>query len=143
MCPYKGEPAAITDLIGGRVQLIFATPTTGLAYVKDGKLRAIATSLKKRSPILPDVPTMAESGMPKFSILSWAALYGPAKMPKDLTERIHREFVAAMKRPDVMAQMDKQAFLLNPSTPEELGAFTREQLEEYRTILRAAGIQPE
>ena len=141
--PYKGEPAAITDLIGGRVQLIFATPTTGLAYVKDGKLRAIVTSLKRRSPILPDVPTMAEAGLPKFSILSWAALYGPARMPRDLTDRINKEFLAAMKRPDVIAQMDKQAFFLNPSTPEELGAFTREQLEEYRSILRTAGVQPE
>ena len=141
--PYKGEPAAITDLIGGRVQLIFATPTTGLAYVKDGKLRAIVTSLKRRSPILPDVPTMAEAGLSKFSILSWAALYGPARMPRDLTDRINKEFLAAMKRPDVIAQMDKQAFFLNPSTPEELGAFTREQLEEYRSILRTAGVQPE
>ena len=141
--PYKGEPAAITDLIGGRVQLIFATPTTGLAYVKDGKLRAIVTSLKRRSPILPDVPTMAEAGLPKFSILSWAALYGPARMPRDLTDRINKEFLAAMKRPDVIAQMDKQAFFLNPSAPEELGAFTREQLEEYRSILRTAGVQPE
>jgi tripartite-type tricarboxylate transporter receptor subunit TctC len=141
--PYKGEPAAITDLIGGRVQLIWATPTTGLAHVKDGKLRAIVTSLKQRSPILPDVPTIAEAGLPKFSILSWAALYGPGKMPKDLAEKINREFVAAMKRPDVMAQMEKQAFILNPSTPEELGAFTKEQIDEYRRITRAAGIQPE
>ncbi len=141
--PYKGEPAAITDLIGGRVQLIFATPTTGLAHVKDGKLKAIVTSLKKRSPVLPDVPTMAEGGLPKFSILSWAALYGPGKMPRDLTERLNKEFVAAMKRPDVLAQMDKQAFFLNPSTPEELGAFTRDQMNEYRAILRAAGVQPE
>ncbi|MBS0336355.1 MAG: tripartite tricarboxylate transporter substrate binding protein [Proteobacteria bacterium] len=141
--PYKGEPAAITDLIGGRVQLIWATPTTGLSHVKDGKLRAIVTSLKNRSPILPDVPTIAEAGLPKFSILSWAALYGPAKMPKDLVERLNKEFVAAMKRPDVMAAMEKQAFILNPSTPEELGAFTKDQFEEYKRILRAAGIQPE
>ena len=141
--PYKGEPAAITDLIAGRVQLIFATPTTGLAYVKDGKLRAIVTSLKQRSPILPDVPTIGEAGLPKFSILSWAALYGPGKMPKDLTDRLNKEFVAAMKRPDVIAAMDKQAFVLTPSTPAELGAFTKEQMDEYRTILRAAGIQPE
>ena len=89
--PYKGEPAAITDLIAGRVHLIFATPTTGLAHVKDGKLRAIVTSLKQRSPVLPEVPTMTEGGLPKFSILSWAALYGPAKMPKDLVERLNRE----------------------------------------------------
>ncbi len=141
--PYKGEPAAITDLIAGRVQLIFATPTTGLAHVKDGKLRAVVTSLKQRSPILPDVPTIAEAGMPKFSILSWAALYGPAKMPKDIVERLNKEFVAAMKRPDVMAAMDKQAFILNPSTPEDLGTFTKEQYEDYKRILREAGIQPE
>ncbi len=141
--PYKGEPAAVTDLIGGRVQLIWATPTTGLAYVKEGKLRALVTSLKQRSPILPDVPTIAEAGLPKFSILSWAALYGPGKMPKDLTDRINKEFVAAMKRPDVIAGMDKQAFIMNPSTPEELAAFTREQIDEYRRITRASGMQPE
>ncbi len=141
--PYKGEPAVVTDLIGGRVQLMFGTPTTGLAHVKDGKLRAIVTSLKQRSPILPDVPTMGESGLPKFSILSWAALYGPGKMPKDITDRLNREFVAAMKKPDVIAAMDKQAFILTPSTPAELAAFTREQMDEYRAILRAAGVQPE
>lgn len=141
--PYKGEPAAITDLIGGRVQLIWATPTTGLAHVKDGKLRALVTSLRQRSPILPEVPTLAEAGLPKFSILSWAALYGPGKMPKDLTGRINKEFVAAMKRPEVIAQMEKQAFILTPSTPEELAAFTSEQIEEYRRLLRAAGVQAE
>ena len=141
--PYKGEPAAITDLIAGRVQLIFATPTTGLAHVKDGKLRAIVTSLRQRSPILPDVPTIGEAGLPKFSILSWAALYGPARMPKDVTDRLNKEFHAAMKRPDVVAAMDKQAFILTPSTPAELATFTREQMEEYRAILRAAGVQPE
>ena len=141
--PYKGEPAAITDLIGGRVNLIWATPTTGLSHVKDGKLRALVTSLKQRSPILPDVPTIAEAGLPKFSILSWAALYGPGKMPKDLTDRINKEFVAAMKRPDVMAAMEKQAFILTPSTPEELATFTKEQIDEYRRIIRASGIQAE
>ena len=141
--PYKGEPAAITDLIGGRVQLMFATPTTGLAHVKDGKLRALVTSLKKRSPVLPDVPTIAEAGLPKFSILSWAALYGPAKMPKEVTARLNKEFLAAMKRPEVIAQTDKQAFLLSPSTPEELAVFTKEQMDDYLRILRAAGVQAE
>ena len=141
--PYKGEPAAITDLIGGRVQLMFATPTTGLAHVKDGKLHALVTSLKKRSPVLPDVPTIAEAGLPKFSILSWAALYGPAKMPKEVTARLNKEFLAAMKRPEVIAQTDKQAFLLSPSTPEELAVFTKEQMDDYLRILRAAGVQAE
>ena len=141
--PYKGEPQAIADLVGGRVQVMWATPTTGLAHVKDGRLRALVTSLKTRSSLLPDVPTIYESGMPQFTIVSWAGLYGPAKMPKDILDRLNQEFVAAMKRPDVIAAMDKQAFALSPSTPEQLGAHTKEQMESYRRILRAAGVQPE
>lgn len=141
--PYKGEPQGITDVVGGRVQLIWATPTTGLAHVKDGRLRALVTSLKTRSSLLPDVPTIYESGMPQFTIVSWAGLFGPAKIPRDTVERISREFHAAMKRPDVMAQMDKQAFALTPSTPEQLGAHVKEQMESYRNILRAAGVQPD
>ncbi|MBI2754294.1 MAG: tripartite tricarboxylate transporter substrate binding protein [Betaproteobacteria bacterium] len=141
--PYKGEPQGITDLVGGRVQVMWATPTTGLPHVKDGKLRALVTQLTKRSHLLPEVPTIHEAGMPKFTITSWAALFGPAKMPRDIVERVHKEFVAAMGRADVQAQMEKQAFLLSPSTPEKLGAFVKEQMESYRTILRAAGVQPE
>ncbi|MBI3376248.1 MAG: tripartite tricarboxylate transporter substrate binding protein [Betaproteobacteria bacterium] len=141
--PYKGEQQGITDVVGGRVQLIWATPTTGLAHVKDGRLRALVTSLKTRSSLLPDVPTIYESGMPQFTIVSWAGLFGPAKLPKDIVDRLNREFHAAMKRPEVMAQMDKQAFALSPSTPEQLGAHVKEQMESYRRILRAAGVQPE
>jgi len=81
--------------------------------------------------------------MPQFSITSWAGLFGPAKMPKEITDRINREFVAAMAKPDVQAAMEKQAFVLSPSTPEKLGGFVKEQLESYRNILRAAGVQPE
>jgi len=141
--PYKGEPQGITDLVGGRVQVMWATPTTGLPHVKDGKLRALVTQLAKRSHLLPDVPTIHEAGMPKFTITSWAALFGPAKLPKDIVARLHKEFTAAMARPDVQAQMEKQAFLMTPSTPEKLGEFVKEQMESYRTILRAAGVQPE
>jgi tripartite-type tricarboxylate transporter receptor subunit TctC len=141
--PYKGEPQGITDLVTGRVHLMWATPTTGLAHVKDGKLRAIATNLKTRSGLLPEVPTMAEVGVPQYSVVSWAALYGPAKLPRDIQLRLNKEFHDAMKRPEVVAALDKQAFPLSPSTPEELGAFTRSQLEAYRAILRAAGVQPE
>lgn len=141
--PYKGEPQGITDLVGGRVQVMWATPTTGLAHVKDGKLRAIATNLKARSALLPEVPTMAEVGVPQYSVVSWAALYGPAKLPRELQLRLNKEFHDAMKRPDVVALLEKQAFPTTPSTPEELGAFTKSQLEAYRGILRAAGVQPE
>ncbi len=141
--PYKGEPAGITDLVAGRVQMMIATPTTGLAYVKDGKLRAFVTTLSRRSPLLPEVPTIAEGGMPKFSITSWAALFGPARMPREILERLNKEFAGAMGRPEVQAAMDKQAFALNPSSPEQLADFVKEQIESYRRILRAAGVQPE
>ena len=141
--PYKGEPAGITDLVAGRVQLMLATPTTGLAQLKDGKLHALVTTLSKRSPLLPEVPTIAEAGMPQFSITSWAALFGPARMPREILERLNKEFLGAMGRPEVQAAMDKQAFALSPSSPEQLADFVKEQIESYRRILRAAGVQPD
>jgi tripartite-type tricarboxylate transporter receptor subunit TctC len=141
--PYKGEPQAITDLVAGRVQLMFASSSTSVPHVREGRLRAIVTTLAKRSALLPDVPTIGEAGMPQFSITSWAGLFGPARMPREVVERLNREFVAAMGRPDVQQAMERQAFALNPSTPEQLGAFVKEQMESYRRILRAAGVQPD
>ena len=141
--PYKGEPAGIADLVAGRVQLMLATPTTGLAQVKEGKLRAMLTTLSRRSALLPDVPTIAEAGLPQFSITSWAALFGPARMPREVVDRLNREFVAAMGRAEVQAAMEKQAFALSPSSPAELAQLVKEQMESYRRILRAAGVQPE
>src|SRR4029078_12520921 len=140
---YKAEPQGITDLVGGRVQVMWATPTTGLNFVKEGKIRALVTQLNKRSSLLPDVPTIHEAGLPKFTITSWAALFGPAKLPKELVAGLNKEFTAAMARPDVQQQMEKQAFLLTPSTPEKLGEFVKEQMESYRTLLRAAGGEAE
>jgi tripartite-type tricarboxylate transporter receptor subunit TctC len=141
--PYKGEPQAITDLLAGRVQLLFASSSTSVPQVREGKLRALATTLSRRSNLLPDVPTIAEAGMPQFQLTSWAGLFGPAKMPRDIVQRLNKEFGAAMQRADVVAAMDKQAFLLLPSTPQRLGEFVKEQMESYRNVLRAAGVQPE
>ena len=141
--PYKGEPQAITDLLAGRVQLMFASSGTTLTHIRDGRLRAVVTTLPRRSQAVPEVPTIAEAGMPQFSLTSWAGLFGPARLPKDVVERLNREFVAAMHRPDVQSAMEKQAFALNPSTPEELAKLVKEQLESYRRVLAAAGVQPE
>ncbi len=141
--PYKGEPQAMIDLVGGRVQLMFASFSTSVPQLRDGKLRALVTTLPKRSQLLPEVPTIAEAGMPQFSVTSWAGLFGPAKMSKAIVERLNREFAAAMARADVQDLMDKQAFVLSPSSPERLAAFVKEQMESYRNILRAAGVQPE
>ena len=97
--PYKGEPQAVTDLVAGRVQLMFCSSSTSMPQIREGKLRALVTTLGKRSHLLPEVPTIAEAGMPQFSITSWAGLFGPAKMPREVVERLNKEFVAAMGAP--------------------------------------------
>ena len=141
--PYKGEPQALTDLLAGRVQMMVVSAGTSVPHVREGKLRALAVTLGNRSAILPQVPTMAEAGMPQFSITSWAAVVGPARMPAEVTERLNREFTAAMTKPEVLTVVERQAFALTGSTPARLGAFMKEQLESYRATLKAAGIEPE
>jgi tripartite-type tricarboxylate transporter receptor subunit TctC len=141
--PYKGEPQALTDLVSGRVQVMVVSSGTSLPHIREGRLRAIAVTLDKRSPALPDVPTIVEAGMPQFRLTSWAAVFGPAKMPRDVVERLNREFVAAIGRPDVQQAMEKQAFMLQGSTPEQLGALVKEQFESYKSTMKIAGIEPE
>jgi tripartite-type tricarboxylate transporter receptor subunit TctC len=141
--PYKGEPQALLDLIAGRVQFMVVSAGTSVPHIRDGKLRALAVITSKRSPVLPEVPTLAEAGMPAFSITSWAALYGPAKMPRAIVDRINREFLAAAQRPEVQATLEKQAFLFVGSSPERLADFTRQQNDEYRAMMRATGMEPD
>jgi len=141
--PYKGEPQALTDLVAGRVQVMFCSSGTSVPMIREGRLRAVVTTLPRRSHLLPEVPTIAEAGMPQFSITSWAGLFGPARMPRPVVERLNKEFVAAMGRADVQSAMEKQAFALSPSSPERLADLVKEQLESYRSTLRAAGVEPE
>jgi tripartite-type tricarboxylate transporter receptor subunit TctC len=141
--PYKGEPQALVDLIAGRVQVMVVSSGTSLPHIREGKLRALAVTLTQRSPALPDVPTISEAGMPQFKLTSWAALFGPAKMPREIVERLNKEFAAAMTKPEVRAAMEKQAFLLQSSTPEQLGTLVRDQLEAFKSTMKLAGIEPE
>ena len=141
--PFTGAGPAVQATVGGHTPIAFTALPPAMTNIKEGKLRALATNLKARSSLLPDVPTMAEVGIPQYSVVSWAALYGPAKLPREIQLRLNKEFHDAMKRPEVVAQMEKQAFQMTPSAPEELGAFTRAQLEAYRAILKSIGMQPE
>jgi tripartite-type tricarboxylate transporter receptor subunit TctC len=141
--PYKSAPPGVNDLVAGRVQAMWEPPTAPMGALQQGKLRALVTSLKQRSTLLPDVPTIYEAGMPQFAMSNWMGLDGPAKMPRDIVDKLNAEFAAAMKRPEVIAAMEKQAFVLNPSTPEQFAEFCKEQIGFYGSLLRAAGILPQ
>jgi tripartite-type tricarboxylate transporter receptor subunit TctC len=139
--PYRGEPPAITDLITGRIQAMVATSGTGIPQVRDGKILALATILDKRSSVAPDVPTIAEAGFADFKIEPWAGLFGPPNMPADVVTVLNTAFRDAMTDPAVKQRMVEQDFALTPSTPKELGALVKRQLEIHRRIVSAAGIE--
>ena len=141
--PYKTEPTAIPDFLQGQVQLMISSYATVAPHIRDRKLRALATTLDRRTPLLPDVPAITETGMPRFPTVSWAGLFGPAKLPKDIVDRLNREVTAVIARPDVREQLTKQAFDGAGSTPQELAAFVKEQYEVWGKAIRDAGIQPE
>lgn len=141
--PYKGEPAAMTDLASNRVQLMFGTLTTAGPHVSTGKLRMLATTLPARSPAYPDVPTMAEAGVPRFAVASWAALQGPAGMPKDVAQRIAREVANVLAKPEIRDALARQNIIPAASTPDELRAYVHEQVDLYARTLKEAGVEPE
>ena len=143
LVPYKGEAPTVTDILGNHVQLTFATPASTLQHIKEGKLRALAVLLPARSALLPNVPTGAEAGLPPFTAGTWAALFGPAKLPAEIAQRMNRELNAAMQRPDVRERISALGFELGGSTPPEMAAFVQEQLQAWSAAFREAGMVAE
>ena len=143
LVPYKGEGPTVTDILGNHVQFTFATPASTLAHIKDGKLRPLAVLLPSRFSMLPTVPTAAEAGLPPLNAGTWAALFGPARLPADIAQRMNRELNAVMQRPDVRERIAALGFELGGSTPDELGAFMQEQLQAWAKAFRDAGMTPE
>ena len=143
LVPYKGEGPTVTDILGNHVQFTFATPASTLPHIKDGKLRALAVLLPARSPLLPTVPTAAEAGLPPLTAGTWAALFGPARLPAEIAQRMSRELNAVMQRPEVRERISALGFELAGSTPEEMAQFLGEQLIAWGRAFRDAGMTPE
>jgi tripartite-type tricarboxylate transporter receptor subunit TctC len=138
--PYKGTGPMVTDLVGGQVDLgVVAVPAV-VPHIKSGTLRAIGITGKERLAALPDVPTVAEQGLPNVDVAGWFALVGPAKLPADQVKRIHSAFVTAANTPEVKQAMEKQVTILNPMTPEASAQYFRSEQERYARIVKKANI---
>ena len=138
--PYKGDAPLTIDLVAGRVHMVFATPGTALAHAKEGRLRVLATLLPQRSALIPDAPTMPEAGLRGLTVTPWAALFGPAKLPRDVVDRIARAAQTVLARAEVKEQLGRYAFEGASSTPEEMGAFLKDQYEVWRKTVEQVGI---
>jgi tripartite-type tricarboxylate transporter receptor subunit TctC len=140
--PYKGSAPALTALLSGEVQLMFDTMITSIPLIKSGRVRALAVSLMKRSRSLPNVLTVAESGVPGYRFDAWQAIVVPAGTPKDIVRRIQQDVVKVLAMPDVRrALVDEGANEIVGSTPEEFGSHIRSEIERYRKLIAEAGIE--
>ena len=139
--PYKGGGPAMQGFLGGQVDSFFATPISSISQIRSGKARAIATTGAKRATLMPDVPTVAESGYPGYEALNWYGLLGPAGMPKDVVERLNREIVKALANPEAVAQMNKTGVEPQSSSPAEFGRYIEREYQTWGRVVKQAGIK--
>lgn len=141
--PYNGNGPAGTAVVGGQVEILFGSLPALLAQAKGGRVRALAVGTPKRSPSLPDVPTVAESGYPGFDASLWLAFFAPAGTPQPIVERLHKEIAATIAQPDTREALDKAGAEPITSTPAELAAMIRDGVGKYAQVVKAAGVKPE
>ncbi|MBL0140917.1 MAG: tripartite tricarboxylate transporter substrate binding protein [Betaproteobacteria bacterium] len=137
--PYKGAAAAMQDLVGGRIDAMFDNLASSLSQVKGGRVRALAVTTARRSDLAPDLPTIAESGLPGFDISTWFGIFVPAGTPKPAVDRLHAEFVRALAAPDVREKMLALGAEPVGSTPAEFAAYVKTEAARYAKLIRASG----
>jgi tripartite-type tricarboxylate transporter receptor subunit TctC len=138
--PYKGEGPLNPDILAGRVHSSFLSTGSAVSNAKDGRLRPLAVLLEKRSPLLPEVPTIDEAGVPQVTVRQWAGVFGPPKMPPEIVARLNREVNALLKRPEVIEKLQSYGYAPEGSTPERLLEINRADLELWRRLVKEAGI---
>ena len=141
--PYKGMSIAITDLIGGQVSLTFGTSLSVVPQVRNGRLRALATTGAQRMVALPDVPTVAESGYAGYEAGLWYGFVGPAKIPADIVRRLNSEIVAVLALPDIRERLLAQGVEARPTTPEEFARIITTDIARWAVVVKRAGLRAE
>ena len=141
--PYKGGAQVLTDVVGGRISVAFSILATADPLLKSGKIKLLAVNNARRSPLLPNVPTIAEQIPGYESPPGWMGYFGPPGLPQPILRRLNTELVKALNHPEVRAKSDEMGFVIGSSTPEELAAQVRHDLDLAGKIIKAAGIQPE
>jgi tripartite-type tricarboxylate transporter receptor subunit TctC len=138
--PYKGTGPALTDLIGGQVQVMISTFASALPHVKTGRLRALGVTSAKRSPAAPDVPTLIEAGVPNYDYSTWYALFVPAATPRPIIDKLNQTTRTALAADDIKQKFDAQGLEPWTGTAAELTAYLRSETEKWGKVVRAAGI---
>lgn len=139
--PYKGGGPAMQDMLGGQVMSIFATPVSAGGQIKAGKVRAVVTTGPRRAALLPDVPTVAESGYPGYEAVNWYAYLAPAKTPKEIVDRLNRELVKALNNAEVVALLHQQGLEPSPSSAAELARYMEREYDTWGKVVKQAGIK--
>ena len=139
--PYRGAAPAFTDVIAGRVDCTFAVMASGLPLAQSGQLRALGVTTATRVPTAPEVPTIAEAGVPGYDTSSWFAFFVPAKTPSEIVRKMHADTVAALAEPAIKAKLDQLGVMVVGSTPEELGAHLKTEMEKWAPVIKAANIK--
>jgi len=141
--PYKGTGPALASVISGETQMIISSLLPALPHVKSGKLRALAVTSTSRSAAVPDVPTAAESGLPKFETSSWHGILVPARTPRAIVTRLHDEVVKVLNLPDVRERLTAQGLNVVASTPQAFAGHIKSETEKYARVIKQVGIKPE
>ncbi len=137
---YKGGGPAMVDLLGGNINLIFATAASAVPHMQSGKIRALAVSTAKRSALVPNLPTVAESGVKGFDANNWYGVLVPAKTPRPIINRLNKEIVAVLNLPDIKDLLFKSGLDAAPSTPEEFGSYIKSEKDKWEKVIKAAGL---
>ena len=141
--PYRSAPAAQQALMSGEVSMFFDTPITSVPLVKDGRLRALGVSTRTRSVLLPDVPTIAESGVPGYEVLGWNGILAPAATPVPIVQRLNHEICAILDEPEIKQKLSQQGADPAPTDPESFARLIRDDVAKWTGVIRSAGIQPD